>query len=77
MMIPTKDTPFNLFIGSLVVDFPIDNVPVSTNEDDWKLLGNSLVQEGSFSDNGAPSPAGFKSKTEWAQAVFYAMASFS
>ena len=77
MMIPTKDTPLNLFIGSMVVDFPLDNVVVSVDNDNWKLWGSNLIQETSFANNGAPSPHGFESRIEWEQALFNSMAAFS
>lgn len=77
MMIPTKDTPYDVFIGSLVIDFPKDNIPQSTDIDDWRKSASLLAQENSFSANGTPSPYGFKEKIEWAQAVFYSMSSFS
>lgn len=77
MIIPMEGMPYDLLIGSMVIDFPNDNIPLSTDENDWKLSGSFLVQESSFGSNGSPSPAGFKNKTEWAQAVFYSMASFS
>jgi hypothetical protein len=77
MIIPNKYTPYNVFVGSMVIDFPNDNMPLSTNVDDWKKSASLLSQEDSFCKNGAPSPQGFKNKTEWAEAVFYSMASFS
>lgn len=77
MMIPTNDTPLNIFVGSMVVDFPVDNVSISISEDNWKLWASFLVQENSFANNGAPNPSGFENKTQWAQAVFHSMASFS
>lgn len=77
MIIPKKDTPYDVLIGSMVIDFPSDNIPLSTNVNDWKSSMSFLAQEDSFCKNGAPGPQGFKNKTEWAQAVFYSVASFS
>jgi hypothetical protein len=73
MIIPTKDTKFSDFVGSIVTDFPKDNIPISKNEDDWKLWGSFLIQENSFAKNGAPSPVGFKNRTQWEQAIFQTM----
>lgn len=77
MIIPLKDMPLNEFISSMVVDFPVDNVPVSADNDNWKEWGSTLVQETSFANNGAPLPHGFKTRLEWEQALFNSMASFS
>lgn len=77
MIIPTKDMSFNTLIGSMVVDFPKDNIPLSADEDNWKLWASSLLQEDSFSKNGAPNPNAFDDRTQWAQALFYSVASIS
>jgi hypothetical protein len=77
MIIPSKNMPLDLFIGSMVIDFPVDNVVNSATIDDWKSWGNSLVQETSFANNGAPSPYGFETRFEWEQALFNSMTSFS
>lgn len=77
MIIPSKDMPLSVFISSMVIDFPLDNVAVSATDDDWKSWGRSLVQEASFANNGAPSPDGFETRFEWEQALFNSMASFS
>jgi len=76
VIIPTKETSFADFVASLIVDFPQDNIPSFSNEKDWKLFGDFLVQENSFSKNGAPSPKGFKSRTQWEQAVYQSMSSY-
>lgn len=77
MIIPSKDMPLDIFIGAMVIDFPLDNVPISAPNDNWKLWGNSLIQGPSFAKNGAPSPNGFETRFEWEQALFNSMASFS
>lgn len=76
MIIPNKNTSFSDFVASLVVDFPNDNIPIFTNENEWKKFGNFLIQENSFVKNGAPSPNGLKSRTEWQQAVFQSMSNY-
>jgi hypothetical protein len=75
-MILPKGVTLTQFAASLVVDFPNDNIPFLSNEDNWKEWGNRLIQEATFSGNGAPSTDGFKDKAEWAQALFKTMASF-
>lgn len=77
MIIPTKDMSLETFISSVVVDFPFDNVCISTRPDDWKSWASSLIQENSFASNGAPIPNDYENMNQWAQAVFYSMASFS
>lgn len=77
MMTPTKDTTFREFVGSMIIDFPLENIPSESNEDNWKSWGSDLVQLPSFSKNGAPDPNGFEEKIDWYQAVFQSMASFS
>lgn len=77
MIIPTKGSSFYQFSSSLLIDFPKDNIPVFKNEKDWREFGNILIQESTFSINGAPSPNGFKDRTEWEQALFQSMASYN
>lgn len=69
-----KDIDFMLWWSSLVVDFPMDNIPFLPDESQWKEYGNYLVRENSFSDAGAPGTQTFSDKFEWAQAVFKCMA---
>jgi hypothetical protein len=76
MIVPSKDTTFSQFISSMVIDFPYENIPLVTSEENWKSIGSDLVQLATFADNGAPSPYGFEDRTEWEQAVFNSMASF-
>lgn len=73
MMVP-KYTTLQDWADSLVIDFPGDNIPILKEEGDWKTWGNTLIQETSFSDNGAPGTATFEDWTSWAEAVFYVMA---
>lgn len=77
MIIPSKKTSFSDFVCSVVNDFTKDNIPIFTDEKDWKKFGNFLIQENSFVENGAPSPHGFKTRTEWEQAVYQSMSSYS
>lgn len=77
MIIPKKGSSFSDFVSSLIIDFPNDNIPSFKNEKDWRKFGDYLVQENSFAKNGAPSPNGFKTRTEWEQAVFQSMSSYS
>lgn len=75
-MILPKNVSFKQFASSLVVDFPNDNIPFLSSDENWREWGDRLVQENSFSNNGAPSTKGFSDKTEWAQALFKTMAAF-
>jgi hypothetical protein len=77
MIVPKKGGSFSDFVASLVIDFPTDNIPIFTDEKDWVLFGNLLVQENSFAKNGAPSPNGFSSRTQWEQALFQSMSSYN
>lgn len=77
MIIPKKGGSFFEFSASLIIDFPKDDIPIFRNEKDWKLFGNLLIQENSFAINGAPSPDGFKNRTQWEQALFQSMASYN
>ena len=77
MITPTKDTTFQQFVSSMIVDFPTENIPSENNEENWESWGRNLIQLHSFSKNGAPDPYGFENKIDWYQAIFHSMASFS
>lgn len=74
-MIPNY-TDINTWSKSLIIDFPKDNIPLLSSEDRWQEWGNSLVQENSFSANGAPTTTGFSDWRSWAYSVFKSMANF-
>lgn len=71
-----KDIPLLLWAQSLVIDFSSDNVVLLTDESEWKEWGNGLVQEDSFSNNGAPATHAYSDWQTWAQDVFKCMANF-
>lgn len=73
MMLPNF-APLKVWADSLYIDFPTDNIPRLTDEDDWKRWGNFLVQENSFVNNAAPGTQSYNDWKVWAQAVFYVMA---
>lgn len=75
MMVP-KETTLSDWADSLVVDFPQDNIPFLSEEEDWRTWGNNLIQERSFEENGAPGTATFKDWRSWAEAVFFTMSNF-
>ena len=77
MIIPGKGNSLSDFMASLIIDFPNDNISVFKNDENWKLSACFLSQESSFAKNGVPTPYGFKNRTEWEQAVFQTMASYS
>lgn len=59
---------------SLVVDFPLDNVPLLREGDDWRTFGNTIAECTSFAKNGTPGTRGFTEPMSWAMAVFKQMA---
>lgn len=72
MMIPRYANLSN-WAASLIVDFPKDNIPVLTSEDEWKLWGNLLAEENSFSQNEVPNTSGYSDWNSWALDVFFNM----
>jgi len=62
-----------MWADSISVDFPNDNIPVLTDEKNWKMWGEDLVAAVTFSQNGAPSPAYYEDWFSWAQEVYYTM----
>jgi hypothetical protein len=62
--------------ASLVIDFPDDNIPILTDENDWKNWGCLVVEQTSFADNGAPSPILFDEVNKWTMAMFNSMVNF-
>lgn len=72
MMIP-EFTNFPEWMASLAVDFPNDSIPIATNEEDWRYLGDQLIQEDSFTDNNAPSTELYPTWKEWAYGVYFSM----
>lgn len=75
MMLP-KFAKLSTWAASLIIDFPTDNIPILDKESNWKDWGNTLVQENSFSDAGAPSAVYYDDWIPWAEALFKAMADF-
>jgi hypothetical protein len=75
MMIPTYAT-LPEWAASLIIDFPSDNVPVLSDENNWKIWGNLLIEENSFAINGAPGTQAYSEWMPWAQDLFYAMSNF-
>lgn len=66
-------TDLKKWAASLIIDFPLDFVPVLMNEDDWKIWGNSLAQCNSFATNGAPGTGEYDDWQKYAEAVYYTM----
>lgn len=75
MVIPKGISEKNWF-DSLVIDFPNDNIPILQNVLEWKKTGNFLVQENSFSIQGAPSPDQYEEFFPWAMEIFKTMSNF-
>ena len=59
--------------NSLIVDFPNDNIPILTQEENWKQWGDRLVQSRSFINNNAPSTGLYDDWQSWANHVFFVM----
>lgn len=74
MMFPVQTT-LDIWRSSLVTDFPDDNIP-GLSGDDWRHFGDSLAQEQSFEESGAPGTSGFNDWQSWAVAVFQTMANY-
>lgn len=72
MMIPVFTT-LKLWAASLIIDFPSDNIPILRDELLWKAWGDLLVQENSFSEQGAPSTNGYDDWKPWADEIYRVM----
>lgn len=59
--------------NALIIDFPNDNIPILEDETKWKEWGDVLIQENSFSRNGAPGTQNYSDWHAWAKAIFYTM----
>jgi hypothetical protein len=72
MMFPLRTT-IKIWADSLIIDYPRDNIPLLTNDKNWREWGNILVQENQFCGNGAPGTNAYQDWLSWAVAVFYVM----
>lgn len=72
MMLP-RNTDFKGWADSLIVDFPLDNIPAFREGEDWKRFGNVVSGLTSFANNGVPGTSGFSEPMAWAAAVFKQM----
>ncbi len=66
-----------LWADSLTVDFPLDNIPILIDEDQWKSWGEDLVASTSFAQNEVPSTAFYSEWQTWARDVYYTMANYA
>jgi hypothetical protein len=71
-MIP-EFTTLTDWAASLVVDFPLDNIPFLKDESVWKEWGNTLIRENSFAENGAPGTGDYSSWKPWAVDIYKVM----
>ncbi len=76
-MILPKDVSLKNFAASLIIDYPNDNIPMLTDIKQWKKWGSMVVQESSFTNQGAPGPGLFKTPQAWTQGLFKAMSNNS
>jgi hypothetical protein len=78
MIIPKEDlVDFDYWANSLVIDFPTDNITIFSHNGSWKNWADQLVQENSFSSQGAPTSDLFSDRWEWAMALFKTMANYA
>lgn len=59
--------------ASLIIDFPESNIPILTNEREWRRWADELVQDEVFLINNVPSSFSYKDWQTWASHVFYLM----
>lgn len=71
-MIPELTTLTD-WAASLVVDFPMENIPFLKDESDWKTWGNTLISENTFAVNGAPGTGEYSNWKPWAADVYKVM----
>ena len=74
-MIPTR-ADLKTWASSLIVDFPRDNIPILSNENDWERWGSVLIECQSFSSNAVPPPRGYVDWRDWATNVYKVMSNF-
>jgi len=72
-MILPENVTLRMWAGSLIIDFPEDDIPILIDEKDWKEWGNFLIESTSFIQNNAPSTAIYQDWKEWASAVYFTM----
>lgn len=75
MMVPDNATFYD-WAHSLIIDFPGDDIPTLTDENEWQLWGNLLVEQDSFAIDGAPSTFAYEDKWQWARDIYSAMTNF-
>ena len=75
MMIPTK-ADLKTWASSLIVDFPQDNIPILSDENDWERWGSILIGCQSFASNAAPPPRAYGDWRDWAINVYKVMNNF-
>lgn len=72
MVMPEFITLSN-WAATLIVDFPDDNIPLLSDESNWRPWGDLLAQEDSFINNNAPGTLYYKDWKEWADEVYFVM----
>jgi hypothetical protein len=76
MIIPTGIEGTNWELGwtnSLLIDYPVDNIPILLSKDKWRSWGGQLIQSDSFAENNAPGPTTDKDFKSYAERLFYVM----
>lgn len=59
--------------ASLIIDFPLDNIPILEDDNNWRLWGNLLIETKSFAINYAPGTQGYPDWKSWAKDLFFTM----
>lgn len=60
--------------NSLIIDFPSENIPLISDENDWKSWGDFISSLDTFSKQNAPGTAAYQDKWTWAKDLYYVMA---
>lgn len=63
--------------ASLLIDFPNDDIPILTDENDWKNWGDKLVEIPVFESNEAPSTLKYDDSQKWMEAIYNAMSNYA
>lgn len=73
MMIPDH-TDIKTWFSSLLIDFPNDNIPILTDNKNWKSVGNHIIQGGIFATNSCPATDTYDEWLAWAKDFYFCMA---
>lgn len=73
--------PYNIdledWAASLIIDFPVDQIPILYQKGDWKEWGNQVILCDTFYQAGAPGTLDYIDWLSWAQDVYLAMLDYA